>query len=58
MTIALDTNILSILWSGLPDLSRPVRIGLQTLVSENVLLICAPVFAELVAAPNRDPDTV
>lgn len=54
MTLALDTNILSTLWSGSPDLSQLVQSSLQTLSSSHVLLICAPVFAELVAAPKRD----
>jgi predicted nucleic acid-binding protein len=50
MRTALDTNILSPVWSGeLSAVEIPAR--LAELQAEGALVICAPVFAELAAHP-------
>jgi len=48
---ALDTNILSALWSNEPLASR-IASDLDRAYSEGGLVICAPVYAELLAHPS------
>ena len=53
MTTAVDTNVIVALWD--PDLapSTAVRSALDAASAGGGLVICAPVFAELMAAPGR-----
>jgi predicted nucleic acid-binding protein len=48
---ALDTNVLSALWSGEPT-SRGIESVLFRARSEGGLVICAPVYCELLAHPS------
>jgi predicted nucleic acid-binding protein len=54
---ALDTNVLSALWSGEPLASR-IAPQLAEFYSEGGLVICAPVYAELLAHPAASPKFV
>jgi predicted nucleic acid-binding protein len=54
MTVAIDTNVISGLWSGLPALSTPARVSLQRAGQRDALVIAPVVYAELAAAPGRD----
>jgi len=51
---AVDTNVLSALWSGEPDASR-VAAQLAEARGQGGLVVCAPVFAELLAHPSASP---
>jgi hypothetical protein len=57
MRTALDTNILSALWSGEP-LGARIATRLGEARAQGGLVICAPVFAELLAHPSVTPDFV
>jgi predicted nucleic acid-binding protein len=57
MRTALDTNILSALWSGEPEASRIV-LALGEARAQGGTVICAPVFAELLAHPSVTADFV
>jgi predicted nucleic acid-binding protein len=57
MRTALDTNILSALWSGEP-LASQITASLGGARAQGGLVICAPVFAELMAHPSVTPDFV
>jgi predicted nucleic acid-binding protein len=48
---ALDTNVLSALWSGEPS-ARGIDSALFEARSEGGLVICAPVYCELLAYPS------
>jgi predicted nucleic acid-binding protein len=48
---ALDTNVLSALWSGEPS-ARGIDSALFKARSEGGLVICAPVYCELLAHPS------
>jgi hypothetical protein len=54
MITALDTNIIVSLWDADAALSKAAQQALDTAQSRGRLVICAPVFAELMAAPGRD----
>ncbi|HEX5502317.1 MAG TPA: hypothetical protein VFW96_06815, partial [Thermomicrobiales bacterium] len=54
MTVAIDTKIISSLWSGLPAFSTPARVSLQRAGQREALVIAPVVYAELVAAPGRE----
>ena len=51
MRTALDTNVLSALWSGEPS-ARNIESALFKARSEGGLVICAPVYCELLAYPS------
>ena len=51
MRTALDTNVLSALWSGEPS-ARGIDSALFEARSEGGLVICAPVYCELLAYPS------
>jgi predicted nucleic acid-binding protein len=51
MRTALDTNILSALWSSEP-LARDISASLFAARAQGGLVICAPVFVELMAHPS------
>jgi predicted nucleic acid-binding protein len=48
---ALDTNVLSALWSGEPS-AHNIESGLFKARSEGGLVVCAPVYCELLAYPS------
>lgn len=50
MRTALDTNVLSALWSNEPT-ARDISISLDHARAQGGLVICAPVFAESIAHP-------
>ena len=53
MTTALDTNVIVALWDRDPAVSTPVQVALDAAGNTGALVISAPVFAELMAAPGR-----
>ena len=57
MRTAVDSNVLSALWSGEPLASR-VATQLQEAHSRGGLVICAPVYAEVLAHPLATQDFV
>jgi predicted nucleic acid-binding protein len=54
MRTALDANILSALWSNEPVAPR-IAYLLQEAYSHGAVVICAPVYAELLAHPSAPP---
>lgn len=58
MTTAIDTNIIVGLWHDDPTVSAAVEAALETAFRRGGLVIAAPVFAELIAAPGRIEDFV
>ncbi len=54
MRTALDTNVISALWSSEPLASR-VAAELAQAHAQGGLVICAPVYAELLAHPSASP---
>ena len=57
MRTALDTNILSPLWSGEPS-AVGVPAQLERIRSQGALVVCGAVFVELAAHPSVDADLV
>lgn len=53
MRTALDTNVVSDLWTPDPAVSKPARAALETAAQRGALVMCGAVFAELLAAPGR-----
>lgn len=53
MITALDTNVIVALWDGDNGLSETVQKALDNAQARGRLVISAPVFAELMAAPRR-----
>lgn len=53
MTTALDTNVIIALWDNDPLVSSRSRRALEIAFLHGGLVIAAPVFAELLAAPGR-----
>jgi predicted nucleic acid-binding protein len=51
MRTALDTNIVSLIWSSAP-MAGAVGAELSRLRTEGALVVCAPVFVELSAVPR------
>lgn len=58
MTTALDTNVIIALWDKDPALSLQAQNALEAVFQRGTLVIAAPVFAELTAAPGRTQDFV
>lgn len=54
MRTAIDTNVISALWSREPAASEMVSL-LGRARQEGGLVVCAPVYAELLAHPNATP---
>jgi predicted nucleic acid-binding protein len=54
MTTAIDTNILVALWNEDDSLNTLARSALDAALERGSLVIAAPVFAELLAAPSRN----
>ena len=57
MRTALDTNILSPIWSGAPS-AATIAVQLSRVRAEGALVICAPVFVELSAVPGMSVQAV
>jgi predicted nucleic acid-binding protein len=57
MRTALDTNILSPVWSGAPS-AAAIAAQLSEVRAQGALVICAPVFVELSAVPGLSVQTV
>lgn len=53
MTTAVDTNVIVALWDTDPAPSTVARSALDAALARGSLVVCAPVFAELMAAPGR-----
>ena len=53
MTTAVDTNVIVALWDRDKALSSAAQSGLDSALGRGSLVISAPVFAELMAAPAR-----
>lgn len=58
MTTALDTNVVVAYWGPAPALSLAVQTALETAFTQGIVVVAAPVFAELVAGPGRSEDFV
>ena len=54
MTTAIDTNVVIALWDRDPTLSLTAQTALETAFRRGNLVIAAPVFSELLAAPGRN----
>jgi predicted nucleic acid-binding protein len=53
MTTAIDTNVIIALWDGDASFSSAAQTALEVAFNRGGLVIAAPVFAELLAAPGR-----
>ncbi len=53
MTTAIDTNVIVALWANNPALSLAAETTLEAAFRRGSLVVAAPVFAELIAAPGR-----
>src|SRR5258708_1432600 len=53
MTTSIDTNVIVALWDRDPDVSTPAQMALDAALGRGSLVLSAPVFAELLAAPGR-----
>jgi predicted nucleic acid-binding protein len=53
MTTAVDTNVVVALWDKDPTLSLAAQTALEAAFNRGSLVVAAPVFAELIAAPGR-----
>lgn len=53
MTTAIDTNVVSALWDKDAVLSLAAQIALEKAFRRGGLIVAAPVFSELMAAPGR-----
>jgi predicted nucleic acid-binding protein len=53
MITAIDTNVIVALWANDPALSLAAQTALEAAFRRGSLVVAAPVFAELIAAPGR-----
>ena len=53
MTTAIDTNIIVALWDADSGVALAARTALDAAFNRGNLIVAAPVFAELIAAPGR-----
>ena len=53
MTTAIDTNVIVALWDRDPALSLAAQSALDAALARGGLVVAAPVFSELMAAPER-----
>jgi len=58
MTTAIDTNVVSALWDKDPVLNLAARTALEKAFRRGGLVVAAPVFSELMAAPGRSESFV
>jgi predicted nucleic acid-binding protein len=54
MTTAIDTNVIVALWDRDPAISHGAQEALDAALGRGSLVLSAPVFAELIAAPGRN----
>jgi hypothetical protein len=54
MTTAIDTNVIIALWDRDDAVSTAAQSALDAALRRGALVVAAPVFAELLAAPGRD----
>jgi len=54
MMTAVDTNVIVALWDSDSSLNRLGKAALDTAAMQGSIVISAPVYAELLAAPGRD----
>jgi predicted nucleic acid-binding protein len=53
MTTSIDTNVIIALWDADPSLSAAAQSALDEALVRGSLVVAAPVFSELMAAPGR-----
>ena len=53
MTTAIDTNVIVALWDADPSISLAAETALEVAFRRGSLIVSAPVFAELISAPDR-----
>src|ERR1700739_1308079 len=53
MTTSVDTNVIVALWDRDPAISNAAQQALDDALEHGSLVLSAPVFAELIAAPGR-----
>ncbi len=58
MTTAIDTNVVVALWDKDPRLNLAAQTALEAAFNQGGLVVSAPVFAELMAAPGRTENFV
>jgi predicted nucleic acid-binding protein len=58
MTTAIDTNVVVALWDKDPSLSLAAQTALEAAFNRGSLVVSAPVFVELIAAPDRSESFV
>lgn len=58
MTTAIDTNVIVALWDTDEATSSAALLALDAALARGPLVVCAPVSAELMAAPGRDEASV
>ncbi|MGA2377336.1 MAG: PIN domain-containing protein [Candidatus Sulfotelmatobacter sp.] len=58
MTTAIDTNVIVALWANDPALSLAAETALEAAFRGGNMVVAAPVFAELIAAPGRTEEFV
>ena len=58
MTTALDTNVIIALWDGSAQISSAAQAGLEAAFRRGALVIAAPVFTEIMAAPQRTEEFI
>ncbi len=58
MTTAIDTNVIVALWAEDEALSSAAETALESAFRRGNLVVAAPVFAELIAAPERTEEFV
>jgi predicted nucleic acid-binding protein len=58
MTTAIDTNIIVALWDVEPMATTSARSALESAARQGLLVVAAPVFAELLAGPRRSESFV
>jgi predicted nucleic acid-binding protein len=58
MMTAIDTNVILALWDPEDSLHRPARAALDEVQRRGGLVICGPVYGELLAGPGRTEEFV
>jgi predicted nucleic acid-binding protein len=58
VTTAIDTNVIVALWDSESTINRTAEAALEAAFRRGSLVIAAPVFAELIAAPGRTEEFV
>jgi predicted nucleic acid-binding protein len=58
MTTALDTNVVVAYWGPEQSLNLAMKVALESAFDEGIVIVAAPVFAELLAGPDRTENFV